>query len=1022
MPPRRKKRKIAANYSFLETDIAHWHKLKRRAIYSSLQKVNYGSLLAERKKRHESKFTTFCKSFKRKKQNGSTADFKHILKCLRHYVKYCAWTFCKRCRLLCRKKLLPRSLNQKGARHTAAKSCICYKQKYIVPRYKHLPKELIKLTKEEENHLRIFDIDIGPIKYAALGHRVKNGAFELRTRKNTVKDRIDAIADPVSKERLGVAYNYLVNSKFSSYSGYLPFQDKLPINSKIKFWTVYKDMTGIECALWPALYPYYKWCESTLAPRYSVLTSFRVKLLCDIISYNNNFELLQFQYDRWLYKTITGAVNSGKYRHCSPLKSLETKPFTAGYWRWQHRFLMDAVLQYGPPTLFITLSPYEWDFPSPIWMTEEESISGSIPTKRGANETLHIAHILEQVSRGLISGCNSSTWESHDYKHLLYAHRNGLPNNVQCCFYRFEYQQRRTIHLHMLVWLRSCTELNLKRFKACVPSDTAENAYFVTRLQQSDQPAPCLNVCEINEATPKKMFLRHTPSDKALNIRAFIDTVLYVLQSRMDVQCSDGKQALMRYVASYISKLSENAKLLRSIHSTAFQQVWPFLIDLFPGEPEMAMAFADTHISYCNLSRVKLVPPTVEYLEESAIYKKYLDRLAEVENLSCLEYCRQYTISKSVPTVAATKNLVGVHYKYIFNPRFFYEYTIVNTPFRNISDLQDPILNHLPKVLHEFSYLYHNHKDSILSYSFQEMLAHIGYKDVHIKEYIVLIKGYILLYNRFLTNPHSNISSDRAEYNAVNLNLEQQIIFNHVISKIEQRASNIFSERREEIADNSDSADSSDSSSENSADSDSEDEYSYNCQILVPSRVDLDSDDTSQVRPILIKGEPGTGKTFVIEKIVKHCLENQLSILFAYATAYQARETKNLYTSDNVHSDTVHSIFKIPIDGSPGKVNFELMKFDIVIIDEVGMVTNVNMKHVISSLKSLPIPPVLLLIGDPSQQQPLGTIDGKTTVVANIFTSSFLRICRTFKLYQQNRFQCDTLLQILRCHEMWLCL
>ena len=89
------------------------------------------------------------------------------------------------------------------------------------------------------------------------------------------------------------------------------------------------------------------------------------------------------------------------------------------------------------------------------------------------------------------------------------------------------------------------------------------------------------------------------------------------------------------------------------------------------------------------------------------------------------------------------------------------------------------------------------------------------------------------------------------------------------------------------------------------------------------------------------------------------------------------------------------------------------MKFDIVIIDDVGMVTKENMEHVILSLKSLPIPPVLLLVGDPSQQQPLGTIDGKTTVVANIFTSSFLRICCTFTLYQQNRFQCDSLRQIL---------
>ena len=674
---------------------------------------------------------------------------------------------------------------------------------------------------------------------------------------------------------------------------------------------------------------------------------------------------------------------------------------------------MDAVLQYGSPTLFITLSPYEWVFHSPIWMTEEEAISGSIPTKRGANETLHISHILEQVARGLITGCNSSTWESHDYKHVLYAYRSGLPNNVQCCVYRFEYQQRRTIHLHMLVWLRSCTELNLDRFKASVPTDTPENAYFVTRLQQSDQPAPFLNISDTNKATAREMILYHTPSDKALNIRAFIDTILYVLQSRMDVQCSDGKQALMRYVTSYVSKLSENAKLLRTTDSTAFQQVWPFLIDLFPGEPEITMAFADTHISYYNLSRVKLVPPTVEYLEQCAIYKKYVNRSAEVENLSCLQYCREYTISKHVPTVAATENLVGVHYKYIFNPRFFYEYTIVNTPFRNISDLQDPILSCLPKQLQEFSYLYHNHKDFILSHAFREFLAHIGYNDMHIKEYVVVIKGYILLYNKFITNPDSNIALDKNEHNLINLNLEQQVICNHVIREIRQRACNTFTERHEESDDTSDSTDTSDSSSLCSSHSDSDSDFSCNYKIVVPSDIDIDSDDTCQVTPILIKGEPGTGKTYVIEKIVQHCVENELSVLFAYATAYQARETKHMYTSDNVHSDTVHSIFKIPIDGSQGKVNFELMKFDIVIIDEVGMVTKINMNHVISSLKSLPIPPVLLLVGDPSQQQPLGTVDGKTTLVANIFNSSFVHLCHTFKLYQQNRFQCDILRHLL---------
>ena len=32
----------------------------------------------------------------------------------------------------------------------------------------------------------------------------------------------------------------------------------------------------------------------------------RIKLLCEIADFSNNFELLHFQFHRWLYKTVTG--------------------------------------------------------------------------------------------------------------------------------------------------------------------------------------------------------------------------------------------------------------------------------------------------------------------------------------------------------------------------------------------------------------------------------------------------------------------------------------------------------------------------------------------------------------------------------------------------------------------------------------------------------------------------------------------------------------------------------------------
>ena len=58
-----------------------------------------------------------------------------------------------------------------------------------------------------------------------------------------------------------------------------------------------------------------------------------------------------------------GAVESGRKHNCTPLQSLDCKEFCTGYWQWCHLFLIDAVKQYGYPSLFITISPSEWTFP-----------------------------------------------------------------------------------------------------------------------------------------------------------------------------------------------------------------------------------------------------------------------------------------------------------------------------------------------------------------------------------------------------------------------------------------------------------------------------------------------------------------------------------------------------------------------------------------------------------------------------------------------------------------------------------
>ena len=75
------------------------------------------------------------------------------------------------------------------------------------------------------------------------------------------------------------------------------------------------EFQGVECALWPSLYHSTVLCESLIAGqsnRKSRKASFLHKVLSPVVDFSLDYELLQYLYDRWLFKTITGAINSSR--------------------------------------------------------------------------------------------------------------------------------------------------------------------------------------------------------------------------------------------------------------------------------------------------------------------------------------------------------------------------------------------------------------------------------------------------------------------------------------------------------------------------------------------------------------------------------------------------------------------------------------------------------------------------------------------------------------------------------------
>lgn len=205
-----------------------------------------------------------------------------------------------------------------------------------------------------------------------------------------------------------------------------------------------------------------------------------------MVDYSFSFDVMQYNYDRWLFKPITGTVNSCKAGGCSPNQSLVNTVFSRTFWQHQHLCLIDAVRQFGFPWFFVTISRYGWAFPFPPFIEHVRDHYAKDVTDLPMLETIHIAHILEQIARGYLTGGSNNCWKTH-----IGNSQQPSQTNILTYFYRFEFQQRGTLHLHMLVWVDiSATRADV--LHVSVPWNNADGAFLVASTQKSDKS--CLPV------------------------------------------------------------------------------------------------------------------------------------------------------------------------------------------------------------------------------------------------------------------------------------------------------------------------------------------------------------------------------------------------------------------------------------------------------------------------------------------------------------------------------------------------
>ena len=221
-------------------------------------------------------------------------------------------------------KLLPRYKGQPA--NKPFKKCLCADKKYIVRTLCLIPDCLRNLSFNEICILQPFNFHFGDYRRLQHGYQQKNNLCRVDWSPLSVEQKIDEMEEDVAKERVQRAYNFLMASEESCYSQFINMRHRQVSNEERPNLCNPSEMKGIECASWPNLYPFTSWCESILngnEQRLSTKISFYSKVLCSILDYSTVYEILQFHYDFWLFKTISGAISSARRMKCSPARALK---------------------------------------------------------------------------------------------------------------------------------------------------------------------------------------------------------------------------------------------------------------------------------------------------------------------------------------------------------------------------------------------------------------------------------------------------------------------------------------------------------------------------------------------------------------------------------------------------------------------------------------------------------------------------------------------------------------------------
>jgi len=147
-----------------------------------------------------------------------------------------------------------------------------------------------------------------------------------------------------------------------------------------------------------------------------------------------------------------------------------------------------------------------------------------------------------------------------------------------------------------------------------------------------------------------------------------------------------------------------------------------------------------------------------------------------------------------------------------------------------------------------------------------------------------------------------------------------------------------------------------------------------------------------QSKLMVITGGPGTGKTTIIQAVLKIYKKLHVKILLAAPTG---RAAKQMAETTGFDAKTIHRMLSFNFhSGGFQKNEKDPLECDLLIVDEASMIDTVLMHHL---LKAVPPEATLILVGDINQLPSVGA----GNILADIISSRVLPVVRLNEIFRQ---------------------